>query len=53
MQPRMLAEALGSMTEQLAYVTIGLAPRKKSAKEIDELGRTCGRIWYLAIAGKE
>jgi AcrR family transcriptional regulator len=53
MHARMLAEALGSMTEQLAYVTIGLAPRKKSAKEIDELGRTCGRIWYLAIAGKE
>jgi AcrR family transcriptional regulator len=50
---RMLAEALGSMTEQLAYVSIGLAPRKKPLKEIEELGRTCGRIWYLAIAGKE
>jgi AcrR family transcriptional regulator len=48
--PRMLAEALGSMTEQLAYVKIGLAPRKPAAKEIDELGRTCGRLWYLALA---
>jgi AcrR family transcriptional regulator len=51
LSPRSLAEALGSMTEQLAYVKIGLAARALPAKEIDELGRTCGRIWYLSIAG--
>jgi AcrR family transcriptional regulator len=49
--PRALAEALGSMTEQLAYVKIGLAARSVPAKEIEELGRTCGRIWFLSIAG--
>jgi AcrR family transcriptional regulator len=48
-----LAEALGSMTEQLAYVKVGLATRTPSAKQIDELGRTCGRIWYLALASDE
>ncbi len=49
--PRALAEALGSMTEQIAYVRIGLAKKTLSAKDIDELGRTCGHIWYASLAG--
>ena len=49
--PLALAEALGWMTEQLAYVKIGLSARALPAKQVDGLGRTCGRIWYLAIVG--
>jgi AcrR family transcriptional regulator len=51
LSPRSLAEALGSMTEQLAYVKIGLAARTPPAKEVEELGRICGQIWYHSIAG--
>ncbi len=49
LDPHSLAEALGSMTEQLAYVKIGLAPKSVPASEIEELGRTCGRIWYASL----
>ena len=51
LSPRLTAEALGSMTEQLAYVKIGLASRALPAREIEELGETCGRIWHLSIVG--
>ncbi len=47
------SEALGSMTEQLAFVKIGLpvtAPRKPA---IDGMARTCGHIWFVTIFGKE
>jgi AcrR family transcriptional regulator len=50
-RPRSLAEALGSMTEQIAYVRIGLATKAVPAREIEEIGRTCGRIWHASLSG--
>lgn len=50
-KPQLLAEALGALTEQLAYVQIGLAKLSPRHEQIDELGRLCGHIWYLAIFG--
>ena len=47
--PELLAEALGSLTEQLAYVQIGLAERAPTEAEILALGRTCGGIWFDAV----
>jgi AcrR family transcriptional regulator len=50
-KPQLLAEALGALTEQLAYVHIGLAKLPPRYEQIEELGRICGRIWYLSIFG--
>jgi len=50
-KPQLLAEALGALTEQLAYVHIGLAKQTPRHEQIDELGRICGHIWYLSIFG--
>ncbi len=47
------AEALGSMTEQLAFVKIGLRPSAPKRPEIERLARTCGHIWFVTIFGKE
>jgi AcrR family transcriptional regulator len=47
--PQLLAEALGSLTEQLAYVQIGLQEHAPDEAEILALGRTSGGIWYDAI----
>jgi hypothetical protein len=49
--PGLLAEALGSMTEQLAYVQIGLARELPRPEAIEALGRTCGQIWHRAVFG--
>jgi AcrR family transcriptional regulator len=49
--PMLLAEALGAMTEQLAYVQIGLARTLPRSDELDGLGRICGQIWHRAISG--
>jgi AcrR family transcriptional regulator len=48
---RLLAESLGALTEQVAYVYIGLVPSAVDDSYIVELGRTCGRIWFLSIFG--
>jgi AcrR family transcriptional regulator len=47
----LLAEALGALTEQLAYVHVALPAEAPSPERLDELGRTCGRIWYDAVFG--
>jgi AcrR family transcriptional regulator len=47
------AEALGSMTEQLAFVKIGLPPVAPKKAEIERMARTCGHIWFVTIFGKE
>ncbi len=49
----LMAEALGSMIEQLAYVHVGLPDKLPSADELNELGRTCGLIWFRSIFGGE
>ena len=50
-QCRDTAEALGSMTEQLAFVKIGLAARTPRRAEIERLAQTCGRIWFSTLFG--
>jgi AcrR family transcriptional regulator len=49
--PEMLAEALSSLTEQMAYVQLGLATEDPDAALIERLGRASGLIWYRTIFG--
>ncbi|MYL99750.1 TetR family transcriptional regulator [Novosphingobium sp. FGD1] len=51
MDVALMAESLGSMIEQLAYVHIGLPKQRPTAERLDELGRTCGVIWFRSIFG--
>jgi AcrR family transcriptional regulator len=44
-----LAETLGCLTEQLAYVHIGLARTTPRPERIDELGRALGEAWYRLL----
>ena len=46
-----LADALGAMTEQLAYVHIGLADSDPDDAELERIGRVCGLVWYRAVFG--
>ncbi|OZC50851.1 TetR/AcrR family transcriptional regulator [Rhodococcus sp. 06-621-2] len=45
----LLAETLGCMTEQLAYVHIGLPASTPKRERIDELGRILGEVWYQTL----
>ena len=49
----LLAEALGSIVEHLAYVKIALAPELPRGETIDELGRVAGEAWYLILTGRD
>ncbi|MEQ5789359.1 TetR/AcrR family transcriptional regulator [Erythrobacter sp. NFXS35] len=48
----MVAEGLSSLTEQLAYVQVGLAAQEPDDAFIDRLGKSCGLIWYRTISGQ-
>ena len=43
------AEALGCMTEQMAYVNVGLPAATPRRERIDDLGRALGQMWYRAV----
>lgn len=45
----LLAETLGCMTEQLAYVHIGLPTNTPRRERIDELGRILGEVWFKLL----
>jgi hypothetical protein len=45
----LLAESLGCMTEQMAYVHVGLPVSTPKRERIDELGRTLGEVWFRAL----
>lgn len=45
----LLAESLGSMTDQMAYVQIGVPAEAPRAEQLTRLGRVVGEIWYRAI----
>ncbi len=47
----MVAAGLSALTEQLAYVEIGLAVEDPEAATIERLGRSCALIWYRTIRG--
>ncbi|WP_375385100.1 TetR/AcrR family transcriptional regulator [uncultured Microbacterium sp.] len=45
----MLAEMLGCMTEQVAYVHIGMAVTAPRREEIERLGTALGSAWFRAV----
>ncbi|MEV5837714.1 TetR/AcrR family transcriptional regulator [Nocardia sp. NPDC052112] len=45
----LLAETLGCMTEQMAYVHVGLVASTPKRERIDELGRAVGEVWFRAL----
>lgn len=47
----MVAQGLCSLTEQLAYVQIGLAPETPDDAFIERLGKSCALIWYRTLSG--
>ncbi|HKN39697.1 MAG TPA: TetR/AcrR family transcriptional regulator, partial [Acidimicrobiia bacterium] len=49
----LLAEALGSVVEHLAYVQIALAPDLPRGELLDDLGRVAGEAWFLILTGRE
>ncbi len=48
----MVAEGLSSLTEQLAYVQVGLAAQDPEDAFIERLGKSCGLIWFRTISGQ-
>jgi AcrR family transcriptional regulator len=49
----LIAEALGSVVEHLAYVQIALSPDLPRGETLDELGRTAGEAWFLMLSGRD
>lgn len=49
----LLAETLGCMTEQMAYVHVGLPANTPRKERIDELGRMLGQVWYRSLPYRE
>lgn len=49
----LLAESLGCLTEQLAYVNVGLPAVTPRLERIDELGESLGRSWYRLVSPAE
>jgi AcrR family transcriptional regulator len=47
--PEVTAETLLALTEQAAYVKIGLAEALPSDQEIERLGFHCAAIWYRGV----
>ncbi|WP_068395774.1 TetR/AcrR family transcriptional regulator [Kribbia dieselivorans] len=45
----LLAESLGCLTEQMAYVHVGLPPTTPRRERIDELGQALGEAWFRLI----
>jgi hypothetical protein len=45
----LLADALGCMTEQVAYIQIGLPAATPRPERIRQLGETVGEIWYRSL----
>ncbi|MGW5520559.1 TetR/AcrR family transcriptional regulator [Nocardia africana] len=45
----LLAESLGCMTEQMAYIHVGLANSTPRRERIDALGKAIGEVWFRAL----
>lgn len=45
----LLAESLGCLTEQLAYIHVGLPTQTPRPERIEELGRSLGEAWYRML----
>jgi AcrR family transcriptional regulator len=46
-----LAEALSALTEQMAYVSVGLAEADPMPDEIERMGKACGLVWHRSLFG--
>jgi AcrR family transcriptional regulator len=46
-----VAEGLSALTEQMAYVLVGLASEDPDEAELERLGKACGLIWYRTLFG--
>jgi AcrR family transcriptional regulator len=51
--PEIAAETLGAMTEQVAYVKLGLARETPTDAEIERIGTHCARIWRRGVFGPQ
>jgi AcrR family transcriptional regulator len=49
--PLVVAEGLSALTEQMAYVSVGLAEEDPDDAALERLGRACGLIWYRSLFG--
>jgi AcrR family transcriptional regulator len=49
--PLSVAEGLSSLTEQMAYVQIGLADDDPSDAALNAIGNACGLIWHRTLFG--
>jgi AcrR family transcriptional regulator len=49
--PMSIAEGLSALTEQMAYVRVGLAEDDPDAAALEALGKACGLIWYRTLFG--
>lgn len=45
----LLAESLGCLTEQLAYVHVGLAATIPRRERLEELGQALGEMWFRSL----
>lgn len=46
-----VAEGLSALTEQMAYVSVGLADETPDDATLVRLGKACGLIWYRSLFG--
>lgn len=45
----LLAESLGCLTEQMAYIHVGLPPAAPRREQLDELGRAIAEVWHRSL----
>lgn len=48
---RMVAVGLAALTEQVAYIEIGLSAETPDQFQIERLGKACALIWFRTICG--
>jgi AcrR family transcriptional regulator len=46
-----IAEGLSALTEQMAYVSVGLADEDPDNAALERLGKACGLIWHRSLFG--
>ncbi|GAB5413498.1 MAG: TetR/AcrR family transcriptional regulator [Congregibacter sp.] len=49
LDPALTAEALGAMSEQMAYVLVGLADAAPDESRLTEIGKACNEIWVRTL----
>ncbi|WP_162616334.1 TetR/AcrR family transcriptional regulator [Xylanimonas allomyrinae] len=47
----LVADALGAMTDQVAYTHIGLPASAPRVEELHQLGRVVGELWFQSVYG--